>query len=599
MAAPELDAWFDQFSFSYLTSRDGDVHEVVLPFRILVLGDFGVPHDSAVPLPLVATTITARGFDESMASHGLHLEIPLESLDEVSSLLAKLDVSAFVLDFQCLADFRPDRLLAQEATLNAIHGLLGRLKGQVRNYQDGSEVPMPALGGLERQLVQLWLEEAGLARTDERCPEALDRDQLVFMVTDLAAELNLAVNHLLHHPGFQRIEAAWRGLHLLATQSAGDAYCQIDYVSVTRERLYEDLVFSTTLEESDVFDLLYTREYGQYGGQPYGAVIGDYSFSHQGRDIDLLQGIGRACQQAHCVFLGALSPHFFGLDEFSGLSGLSSVQELLEGRPYLRWRAFQKTEQAAYIALTLPRILLRDVWRSEKDGILERVAAERSSARGQDSLWGNAAFALGCCLLRSFRRFRMCTHLTGADGGMVAGLPRVKDPDTGESVFPVEMLLSENREADLITLGLTPLSVAKANGEVLFHAANSLRWGYFQRRGEAGDVPLGARLGAQMPYLLIILRIAHYLRMIYREQQGSTRSLADLRGELLGWLKRYVSDVESPAPAVRARRPLKNVSLLESGTDDSGEWHEMKLVITPHIRYGGNEYALSVDMNMS
>ena len=171
--------------------------------------------------------------------------------------------------------------------------------------------------------------------------------------------------------------------------------------------------------------------------------------------------------------------------------------------------------------------------------------------------------------------------------------------ETGETLYPLEVLLSENREAELITMGLAPLSVAKASHSLLFRSANSLRWGYFQARGEGADEPLGARLGAQLPYLFIILRIAHYLRVIYRENLGSNRSLADLKGELLSWLKSYVSDVESPAPAVRARRPLRKVALIEADTDKTGEWRNMTLVLTPHIRYGGQEYSLEVDMAMN
>jgi type VI secretion system protein ImpC len=590
---PELDAWFDQFSFSFHSSRED--REVVLPFRILVLGDFGTSHDPADPAPVVANTVTVRNFDEIMAAQNVELCLPVADVASQTEPLRRMGITDLRVRLDSIDSFHPENLLIREPSLARIGQLIARLKGLAKGAGPDENVALPALEQAETAMLAPNLGEAPQTGAG---PE-ISRDWLDFVITDLEADLNLALNSLLHHPVFQCVEATWRGLHWLVTQSASDPCSQIDFASVSRARLHHDLAYSAGLEESDFFELLYTREYGQYGGRPYGAVIGDYSFGYDREDIDLIRRLGSICGMAHCPFISAVAPAFFDVASFDALSGLTSLQELMEGKQYLQWRNFQQSEAAAYVLLTLPHILLRDLWRYEDGGVSERVAEEMVDAQGRSSLWGNAAFAMASCLLRSFRRFRVCTHLSGPDGGRVSGLPEMVNRETGETLYPLEILLSENREAELITMGLAPLNVAKASHSLLFQSANSLRWGYFQLRSEGANEPLGARLGAQLPYLFIILRIAHYLRVIYRENLGSTHSLADLKGELMSWLKSYVSDVESPAPAVRARRPLRNVALIAADTDKTGEWRTLTLVLTPHIRFGGQEYSLEVDMAMN
>jgi|GEM_PF-447291 type VI secretion system protein ImpC len=596
----ELDAWFDQFSLSFHSSREDK--DVVLPLRILVLADFGVGQQPANPRPITISAVGVRNFDEVMAAQNITLTLDRHQLAVNHPTVGRLVTEPLLVTLRSLHSFHPDDLLANEPLLVRIRGLILRLRSAAGEAGVNAEVVLPTLSAQELRWLALekiegdahWAE--GLVTATGK---AVSRAWLDFLITDLEADLNQVLNCLLHHPDVQRVEAAWRSLHWLVLQAASDTASQVDFASVPRERLQHDLVYSADLEESEFFELLYSQEYGQYGGRPYGAVIADYRFGYGAEDVEMLSRLGEICRMAHCPFISSVAAEFFGVKSFAALSGLTSLQEMLEGRQYLKWRAFQQTEAAAYIVLTLPHILLRDAWRCEPGGVSETLAVETLNAAGDSSLWGNAAFAMGGCLLRSFRRFRMCTHLTGADGGLVEGLPETINRETGERVYPLEVLVSENREADLISMGLAPLSVAKASHSVLFHAANSVRWGCFQRRLGSHSVPLGTRLGAQLPYLFIILRIAHYLRMIYRENLGSSRSLADLKGELVSWLKSYVSDVESPAPAVRARRPLRKALLVEAGSVDSADWHTFKLVLTPHIRYGGDEYELAVNMGMS
>jgi len=163
-------------------------------------------------------------------------------------------------------------------------------------------------------------------------------------------------------------------------------------------------------------------------------------------------------------------------------------------------------------------------------------------------------------------------------------------------LLPVEVLFSENKEAELIGLGFTPLSVAKAQDKVLFYAANSVFWGALQSHNEQSVIE---HLGAQLPYLFVILRIAHYLKMICRDMIGSVASVAELEAQLQRWLKRYVSDVESPSPSVRLRRPLKKVELKVGPDPRRADWLAVDLAITPHLKYMDQDFTLKLNLNIT
>lgn len=590
MAEDDFKAWLDQFNFSFPTSQSENEDEIVLPFRVLVVADFG-SHNEGEDFTQEATSINVRSFDEVLKSQQVSLTFNVYDFDHMPPLLARTGIHSLNIDISALNDFKPEQLVKNESTLSRLYQLIQALKKYATHTDD--------LLSINEFTPEEWYWLGEETAADDNGVHKISKDALDFLITDLEADLNIVINRLLHHPRYQEVESAWRGLHLLTLSASIDAYCQVDLVSFAKESFYEDVCHASSLDESQFFEILYTNEYGQYGGKPYGAVIADFQFGIGDQDIELLTNVGRIAQAAHAPFIAALAPSFFGVNDYTGLANLSSIQELVRGRRYIKWRAFQAKPEAAYIVLTLPRILLRAAYRFEHGDVPSLVFQEDVSGGNSDSLWGNAAYGFGCCLIESFHRYQMCTDITGLTGGVVRNLPAMRDEETDEPIFPVEVLLSENKESELINIGLTPISVAKAADKVVFYSANSLRWGYFQLFTSIKNEPIGAKLGTQLPYLFIILRISHYLKVIYREYLGSLQSLPELRGKMLGWLKRYVSDVESPAPAVRARRPLKRVQLLEAKEDASGHYYEMKLEIIPHMKYGGQEYSLSVDLMMN
>src|SRR5690606_29798960 len=99
--------------------------------------------------------------------------------------------------------------------------------------------------------------------------------------------------------------------------------------------------------------------------------------------------------------------------------------------------------------------------------------------------------------------------------------------------------------------------------------------------------------GAQLPYLMVICRIAHYVKMMQREHIGSWHRPVDIERELNNWLKQYVADMDNPAPGVRGRRPLRKAQASVREIPGKDGWFLIDLSVTPHIRYMGGQFTLS------
>lgn len=576
------------FDFSYAPAEavESD-QEVQLPFRLLVLGEFLPDQSQEVFYNAEPAPVSLRNFNRLLSAQNICLTVPLAALSLGDTCRQWFVEAGESLSFRLhsLEDFNPEMLAQREPTLAKVQGLLVQVQTLKIRYRERSTIDLSTITARDRGLLGLPEGET-----------AFSRDVLDFLLTDVAASLNELLNRIIHYPPLQKLEAAWRGLHLLAQTAGDNANCQVCFLPVSIEMLREDLGRASDLIDSRLFDVLYANEYGQFGGKPYGAVIADYAFELNDADIALMRRLAILGSTAHAPVISKAAPSFFGVKEYGDLANLSSLKGIQTGERYIKWRAFQSSPEAMYLVLTLPRILLRNLYSVANGNVNASLYEEDIGNDDSPYLWGNAAYALGTCLLRSFQRHGICTDITGDEGGEVLGLPHLHLKNTSDKLLPVEVLFSENKEAELIGLGFTPLSVAKAQDKVLFYAANSVFWGALQSHNEQSVIE---HLGAQLPYLFVILRIAHYLKMICRDMIGSVASVAELEAQLQRWLKRYVSDVESPSPSVRLRRPLKKVELKVGPDPRRADWLAVDLAITPHLKYMDQDFTLKLNLNIT
>src|SRR5690606_5259217 len=238
--------------------------------------------------------------------------------------------------------------------------------------------------------------------------------------------------------------------------------------NISKQALADDFEDAAEITHSSLYQCVYTEEFGQFGGQPYGVLIGNYSFGPGAPDMRLLRQLAAVASMAHAPFIAAAAPGLFDIGTFAELPGLSDLDAVFQQEAYAKWRSLRDSEDARYLALTLPGFLLRGPWGSSR----WRVQRFEYREAGDACLWGNSAFAFATRLCASFARYRWSLNITGQDDGRVAGL-QLEAGDLGR--IPVEVLLPDSREAELAKQGFIPLGIRRGADFAAFYSASSVQ----------------------------------------------------------------------------------------------------------------------------
>ena len=213
-------------------------------------------------------------------------------------------------------------------------------------------------------------------------------------------------------------------------------------------------------------------------------------------------------------------------------------------------------------------------------------------------LWGSTAFAFATKLTDSFAKYRWCANIIGPKGGgAIEDLPLHQYEAMGEiqTKIPTEVLISERREYELAEEGFIALTMRKGSDNACFFSANSVQKPkYFGISKEGKEAELNYKLGTQLPYIFIISRLAHYIKVIQRENIGTWKERVDLERELNNWIRQYVADMDNPAPGVRSRRPLRQAQITVEDVEGEPGWYRVSMKVRPHFKYMGAFFTLSL-----
>lgn len=282
---------------------------------------------------------------------------------------------------------------------------------------------------------------------------------------------------------------------------------------------------------------------------------------------------------------------FFGLSSFERLPALKDLQDIFSGPRYAKWQSFRESEDSRYVGLTVPRFLLRQPYDPENNPVRAFVYKERVDDNHANFLWGNAAFAFASRITDSFAKYRWAANIIGPrSGGAVENLPVHLYESLGdiEMKIPTEILISDRREYELAEQGFIALTMRKGSDNAAFFSANSCQKPkFFGVSAEGKAAELNYRLGAQLPYLFIVSRLAHYIKVLQREHIGSWKERTDLERELNTWIRQYVADQENPSSDTRSRRPLRDARVVVEDVEGDPGWYRVSLSVRPHFKYMG------------
>lgn len=418
------------------------------------------------------------------------------------------------------------------------------------------------------------------------------------MIAEIDAKLSRQMDEILHHPEFQALESSWRGLKLLVDRTNFRENIKLEIINASKQDLLDDFEDSPEITQSGLYKHIYTAEYGQFGGQPVGALIANYFFDPSAPDIKTLQYVASVATMSHAPFIAAAGPKFFGLESFTGLPDLKDLKDHFEGPQFAKWQSFREQEDARYVGLTVPRFLLRNPYDPEDNPVKSFVYKENVANSHEHYLWGNTAYTFASRLTDSFAKFRWCPNIIGPQsGGAVEDLPLHHFESMGEieTKIPTEVLVSDRREYELAEEGFIALTMRKGSDNAAFFSANSAQKPkFFGISAEGKTAELNYKLGTQLPYLFIVNRLAHYLKVLQREQIGAWKERTDLEQELNKWIRQFVADQENPSSEVRSRRPLRAAQVIVSDVDGEPGWYRVSLNVRPHFKYMGADFTLSL-----
>jgi len=431
-----------------------------------------------------------------------------------------------------------------------------------------------------------------------RAEEKISQGLIDQMIANLDSKISRQVDAILHDSQFQKLESAWRSLKFLVDRTDFRENNKIAILNVSKEALLEDFEDAPDIVRSGLYKTIYTAEFGQFGGQPYGSIIGNYEFNPGTQDIKLLQSMSSVAAMAHAPFIAAAGPQFFGVDTFSELPNLKDLNAVFEGPQYAKWNAFRQSDDARFVGLTLPHFLLRVPYGDDTVPTRKFQYNENVGTRNSDFLWGNAAFAFADRLADSFAKYRWNANIIGPQGGGTVGdLPIYNYDAMGEtqSKIPTEVLVSERREFELAEQGFIALTMRKNTDNAAFFSANSTQKPkFFGSTKEGKEAETNYKLGTQLPYIYVVSRLAHYIKVIQRENIGTWKERNDLEAELNNWIRQYVADMDNPTAGVRSRRPLRQAEVSVENVEGDPGWYRVGLRVRPHFKYMGASFTLSL-----
>jgi type VI secretion system protein ImpC len=412
------------------------------------------------------------------------------------------------------------------------------------------------------------------------------------MIAEIDLRLSEQVNEILHQAEFQQLEGAWRGLYHLVSNTETDEMLKIRVFNVTKNELGKTLkrFKGAAWDQSPIFKKVYEEEYGQFGGEPFGAIVGDFYFDQSPADVELLGEMGKIASSAFTPFITAAAPTLMQMGSWQELANPRDLTKIFSTAEYAGWRSLRDSEDSKFIGLCMPRFLARLPYGAKTSPVEEfNFEEDTGGADHNRYTWANSAYAMAVNINRAFKQYGWCARIRGVEsGGAVEGLPTHTFPTDDGGVdmkCPTEIAISDRREAELAKNGMMPLVHRKNSDFAAFIGAQSL-----QKPAEYTDpdATANANLAARLPYLFACCRFAHFLKSMVRDKVGSFKERTDMEKFLNSWVMNYVDgDPANSSEKTKAEKPLSAAEVVVEEVAGNPGYYTSKFYFRPHYQLEG------------
>jgi type VI secretion system protein ImpC len=412
------------------------------------------------------------------------------------------------------------------------------------------------------------------------------------MIAAIDAKLSAQVNLILHAADFQKIEGAWRGLHYMVNNTESDEHLKIRVMDISKQELGKTLkrFKGAAWDQSPLFKKVYEEEYGQFGGEPFGALVGDYHFDQSPPDVEILGEMSKIAASAHAPFITGAGPSLMQMESWQELANPRDLTKIFSTPEYAGWRSLRESDDSKYLGMCMPRFLARTPY-GAKTNPVEEFDFEEDTAGADHSkyTWANAAYAMATNINRSYKQYGWGSRIRGIEsGGAVEGLPLHTFPtDDGgvDQKCPTEIAISDRREAELSKSGLLSLIHRKNSDVAAFIGAQSL---HKPAEYDDPDATANANLAARLPYLFACNRFAHYLKCIVRDKIGSFKEKDEMQRWLNAWIMNYVDgDPVNSSEDTKAKKPLAAAEVVVEEIEGNPGYYSSKFFLRPHYQLEG------------
>ncbi len=547
-----------------LTFSDHKDNDIELPFKMLVLCN--LTNDERSEDISEQGLIRVEGdINNLLAAQNVSIAITLENILNPSS------PESINFDYQvsCLDDFTPENILSGVESLSKAYQLHNQLgDDSIKSIK------------LQAALLDFGFDTGG----------HLDFNERLMIQAELQQRMNEQLDLIIRNEQFSALESTWRSLNYLHEHINYKENIELIILNSSKTAILEDFEDAPDVTQSTLFQLVYSAEFGQFGGRPYSLMIGDFEFSENAMDITLLQNLASLSALSHCPLLSSASAKLFGIDSYADLSRIRDISSHFDQPMYTRWNGFRQSEDSKYVSLVLPKFLLRPSYAGGGQGFNYR----EKISKNKSGLWGNAAFALATRFANSYANFRWYINVSGSEYGLLDDLSMSSSSSIMRTNIPTEIMISDRNANELTQNGFTPLVIHKASKKAGFIAIPSCKnLPSFSDTSDGKQNSLNQKLESQLPFMLISCRFSHYIKVMQRENIGSWQTRNQIEQSLNKWLKQFVSDMDNPAPAVRARRPLRDARINVRDMEGKSGWFLSTISITPHFKYMGQSFTLS------
>lgn len=468
-----------------------------LPFNMLFFGDWSGRKNTidSNDSKLRPIEIDRDNFDEVMNNLRLNLELAFDNSENILTL-----------DFNELDDFHPDKIFEQVPLFSNLRDLRRKLKNPNTYYQAATEVrswlkndeniSSEKVEKTESSISQNQFSKGNLlddilgqtvgnSNTSKK-PNASSSElsalinKLVkphLIKTDLEEQANLLMvvdeltsdlmRKIIHHPKFQALESAWRGVYLLVRKIETDNNLKIFLLDIDKSRLSDSLKFVDDLTDSRIYRLIKDSD------KSWAIIGGNYNFGLNIYDAAILIRLAKIGFDSNVPFISHVQPEMFGIKSFDTIPPFEKLKLSSDTTEVKIWNALRSIPEATHIGLAAPRFLARLPY-GEKTEPTETFYFEEfiENVRHEEYLWANPVFICAILLAQTFSEFgwEFSNNLIQNLDGMP--LHYYHEETETKTKSSAEIAMTQTNAEILIEQGLMPL--------ISFKDTDRIRLGRFQ-----------------------------------------------------------------------------------------------------------------------